>query len=214
MKQVAATAERAGILFIVSAPSGAGKTSLVKALLEQDAQLKVCVSHTTRPRRPTEADGVNYHFVDRAGFQTLIEQDEFLEHADVFGNFYGTARSSVADCFATGADVILEIDWQGAAQVRSRHPEAVSVFILPPSKATLRARLTARGEDANDVIENRLAEARTELEHHDQFDYLIVNDDFAIALSELQAIVAAERARRPIASQRLEGLLRDLLSAP
>jgi guanylate kinase len=214
MSQVAAKATHAGILFIVSAPSGAGKTSLVKALLEKDAQLKVCVSHTTRRRRPTETDGLNYHFVDRSDFQALIERDEFLEHADVFGNFYGTARSSVADCFGSGADVILEIDWQGAAQVRSRHPEAVSIFILPPSKATLRARLTARGEDASDVIENRLAQARTELEHHDEFDYLVVNDDFATALAELQAIVTAERARRPIASRRLGGLLRDLLSAP
>lgn len=214
MSDAQAQHEHGGILFIVSAPSGAGKTSLVKALLEADANLQVCVSHTTRPKRATERNGVNYHFVDREGFQALIDSNEFLEYADVFGNLYGTARSSVQTCFDSGADVILEIDWQGAAQIRSRHPEAVSIFILPPSKATLRSRLTKRGEDASDVIENRLAQARTELAHHDDFDYLVVNDDFGTALTELQAIITAERARRPMASARLSALLRDLLSAP
>lgn len=203
-----------GILFIVSAPSGAGKTSLVKALLEKDPALAVCVSHTTRPRRPTERDGVNYHFVETGQFRKLIDAGEFLEYADVFGNLYGTARSSVTHCFASGADVILEIDWQGAAQVREHHPEAVSIFILPPSKATLRARLQKRGEDASEVIENRLAQARTELAHHNDFDYLVVNDDFALALTQLQAIIQAERCRRPAAGKRLHDLLQDLLSAP
>jgi guanylate kinase len=203
-----------GILFIVSAPSGAGKTSLVRALLKQDPTLAVCVSHTTRPMRPTERNGINYHFVDTTTFRELIANGEFLEHADVFGNLYGTARSSVARCFDSGADVILEIDWQGAAQVRERHPDVVSVFILPPSLATLRARLHNRGEDASEVIENRLAEARTELAHHNDFDYLVVNDDFAAALNQLQAIVQAERCRRPAAGKRLQTLLEDLLSAP
>jgi len=203
-----------GILFIVSAPSGAGKTSLVKALLDQDPALAVCVSHTTRPMRATERDGINYHFVNTTDFRQLIADGEFLEHADVFGNLYGTARGSVDRCFASGADVILEIDWQGAAQVRERHPDAVSVFILPPSIATLRARLDKRGEDASEVIENRLAQARTELAHHGDFDYLVVNDDFSAALTQLQAIVRAERCRRPAAGKRLQTLLDGLLSAP
>ncbi len=201
-------------LFIVSAPSGAGKTSLVKALLEQEPTLAVCVSHTTRPRRPTERDGVNYHFVDRARFQAMIAADAFLEHADVFGNCYGTARDSVSSQLSTGSDVILEIDWQGAAQVRERWPGAVSIFILPPSRATLRERLTRRGEDAEEVMEARLKEARTEISHHGEFDYLVVNDDFEVALSELRAIVAAERCRHGRAAGRLKPLLEDLLSDP
>jgi guanylate kinase len=204
----------ARILFIVSAPSGAGKTSLVKALLERERALKVCVSHTTRPKRATETQGVNYHFVTPDTFRDQLADGEFLEHADVFGHLYGTARSSVEACFASGADVILEIDWQGAAQVRERYPDAVSIFILPPSKSTLRSRLKKRGEDADDVIEKRLAEARTEIAHHEEFDYLLVNDDFDITLGELAAIVHAERCRAKIAGKRLKHLITDLLSAP
>lgn len=203
-----------GILFIVSAPSGAGKTSLVKAMLARDEGLNVCVSHTTRPRRPTETDGVNYHFVDTERFQALIERGEFLEHADVFGNQYGTARTSVTACFASGRDVILEIDWQGAAQVRASHPQAVSIFILPPSLETLRTRLKSRGEDAAEVMEKRLAEARTEISHYQEFDYLVVNDDFNMALATFHAIITAERCRRENATKRLKSQIDDLLSAP
>jgi guanylate kinase len=203
-----------GILFIIAAPSGAGKTSLVKGLLARDSALKVSVSHTTRPRRLTEHDGVNYHFVDPARFQALVEQGEFLEHATVFGNHYGTARASVASCFASGMDVILEIDWQGAAQVRLSHPNAVSIFILPPSLETLRARLKSRGEDPAEVMEKRLAQARTEISHHRDFDYLIVNDNFDTALDELHAIIRAERCRRENAIKRLKSLVDSLLSQP
>jgi guanylate kinase len=202
---------RQGILFIVSAPSGAGKTSLVKALLDLDHRLGVSVSHTTRPRRATETDGVNYHFVARERFQAMVEADAFLEHAEVFGNAYGTATASVEQTFATGVDVILEIDWQGAAQVRARRPDAVSIFILPPSRAALRSRLLRRGEDSADVMERRLTEARNEISHCGDFDYLMVNDDFDDALRQLQAIVTAERCRRRVAQPALEGLLEDLL---
>jgi len=213
MNETADTPE-ARIVFIVSAPSGAGKTSLIKALLERESALKVCVSHTTRPKRATETQGVNYHFVTPDVFREQLAEGEFLEHADVFGHLYGTARSSVAACFASGADVILEIDWQGAAQVREHYPDAVSIFILPPSKSTLRSRLKKRGEDADDVIEKRLAEARKEIAHHDEFDYLVVNDDFDNALGELSAIIHAERCRAEIAGKSLEHLLSDLLSGP
>jgi len=214
MSPTAADRAAEGIVFIISAPSGAGKTSLVKALLERDSTLKVSVSHTTRPRRSKEVNGVNYHFVAAEEFRALIERGEFLEHADVFGNQYGTARSSVASCFATGSDVILEIDWQGAAQVRVSHPDAISIFILPPSKETLRIRLTSRGEDARDVMEKRLAEARTEISHHQAFNYLVVNDEFDTALKELEAIICAERCRHKNAIKRLKPLVDDLLSAP
>jgi len=205
---------REGILFIVSAPSGAGKTSLVKALLDRDDQLGVSVSHTTRPKRATESDGVNYHFVARGDFQAMVDSGAFLEHAEGFGNGYGTATASVEEKFATGIDVILEIDWQGAAQVRARRPEAVSVFILPPSRAALRSRLIHRGEDAADVMERRLTEARNEISHCGDFDYLVVNDDFGAAVSQLQAIVSAERCRRRVAQPALEGLIEDLLKGP
>ncbi len=201
-----------GVLLIVSAPSGAGKTSLVAALLDQDPKLRVSVSHTTRPRRPAETDGVNYHFVSEARFDQLAAADGFLEHARVFGNAYGTTRQTVAEHFAADCDVILEIDWQGATQVRSSHPDAVSIFILPPSIEVLRERLQQRGQDAPDVVEKRLAEARRELEHATEFDYLVVNDNFAMALAELQAIVEAERCRTRHASQSVKQLLDSLLS--
>lgn len=203
-----------GILFIIAAPSGAGKTSLVKALLTRDSALKVSVSHTTRPRRSTESDGVNYHFVGTEAFEALVAKGEFLEHADVFGNQYGTARTSVAACFASGMDVILEIDWQGAAQVRTSYPEAISIFILPPSLETLRARLKNRGEDPAEVMEQRLAQARTEISHHREFDYLIVNDEFDTALNQLHAIITAERCHQKNAIKRLKPLVDGLLSQP
>jgi len=203
-----------GMLLIVSAPSGAGKTSLVAALLEQDPRLVVSVSHTTRPRRPRERDGVNYHFVDAARFAAMVDAGEFLEHAEVFGNRYGTAASAVDAERGSGHDVILEIDFQGAAQVRERYPDAVSIFILPPSTAALANRLTGRGEDEDTVIRQRLDKARWEMSHYRDYDYLVVNDDFDVALADLLGIVRAERLKRTRQEAGLESLLRDLLEEP
>ncbi|MFW6092342.1 MAG: guanylate kinase [Pseudomonadota bacterium] len=198
-----------GMLLIVSAPSGAGKTSLVAALLEADPRLVVSVSHTTRPRRPREQDGVNYHFVSAERFGAMVESGEFLEHAEVFGNRYGTSSAAVDAERARGRDVILEIDFQGAAQIRSRYPEAVSIFILPPSAQALRNRLTERGEDDETVIRQRLDKARWEMSHYRDYDYLVVNDDFGDALRELACIVSAERLRL----RRQEALLGALLGS-
>lgn len=193
-----------GMLFIVSAPSGAGKSSLLKALLEQDTNLIVSVSHTTRPPRPGEVDGVHYYFVDHQEFTRLIADGAFLEHAQVFDNRYGTAASSVRTQLRKGRDVVLEIDWQGANQVRDRFPDHTSVFILPPSVEALRERLTARAQDSSAVIEQRMSEASAELAHFDEYDYVVINDNFGVALEELQIIVraarlktAAQQRRRP-----------------
>lgn len=201
-----------GILFIVSAPSGAGKTSLVAALLDADPSLTLSISHTTRPRRPKETAGVNYHFVDKAAFEKMIDDGAFIEHAEVFGNYYGTSRAAVAQPLTRGADVLLEIDWQGAALVREGQPEAVSIFIVPPSQAALRERLQGRAQDDPEVIESRLAEARTDMQHHAEFDYLVVNDDFNQALKELQAIVLAERCRESHRARRSHDLMDALLA--
>jgi len=201
-----------GILFIVSAPSGAGKTSLVSALLKADGRLTVSISHTTRPRRPREVDGEDYHFVDRATFERMIAQDAFIEHAEVFGNHYGTSRDSVAQALATGSDVVLEIDWQGAALMRRVLPEVVGIFIVPPSQQALRQRLQERAQDDPAVIESRLAAARSEMQHHHEFDYLVINDDFDTALGELEAIVTAERCREARRSSRNRALLSALLA--
>jgi len=202
----------AGSLFIVSAPSGAGKTSLVNALLESDPQLIVSVSHTTRPRRPKEIAGVNYHFTDRDHFETMIADDAFLEYAEVFHNYYGTSRESLEAAMATGSDVVLEIDWQGAALIRQSLPETVSIFIVPPSQEALRDRLLQRAQDDAAVIESRLAEAVGEMQHHDEFDYLVINDQFDVALEELKAIVLAARCRAPHRSDRNRQLLQALLA--
>lgn len=182
-----------GALFVISAPSGAGKTSLVRAVLERDPTLCVSISHTTRPRRSQEVDGVNYHFTDRPGFEAMLERDAFLEHADVFGNYYGTSSAWVDEQLHAGRDVILEIDWQGAAQVRRQRPLARSIFILPPSVAVLEQRLRKRGQDDDAVIARRLAAAREEMSHHVEFDYLVINDDFEQATMDLLAIFRAER---------------------
>ncbi len=205
---------RSGILFIVSAPSGAGKTSLVHALLASDDKLSVSVSHTTRPRRPSEVAGVNYHFIQRRTFTDMIAANAFLEHAEVFSNFYGTSRQAVQTELATGKDVILEIDWQGAALVRQTRPDAASIFIVPPSQAALRARLQTRAQDDPDVIESRLAEARGEMAHFHEFDYLVINDDFGTALLELSAIVLAERCRQSHSAGLNQRLLDELLTDP
>lgn len=201
-----------GTLYVFSAPSGAGKTSLVKALVESTEQIRVSVSHTTRPMREGEVDGVDYHFTDVATFKQMIADDAFLEHADVFGNFYGTSRSAILDRIAVGEDVILEIDWQGAQQVKQQIPEAVLVFILPPSRAELESRLRGRGTDADEVIQRRLAEAVTEMSHQGEFDYSLVNDDFASALEELRAIVIARRLRVEVQAIRLKAMLAELLA--
>lgn len=200
-----------GMLVIVSAPSGAGKTSLVAALLTRDPNVAVSISHTTRKRRPRERDGVNYHFVDQERFAAMVAAHEFLEHAQVFGNCYGTSAAAVESERRSGRDVILEIDFQGATQVRERYPDAVSVFVLPPSTAVLESRLTSRGEDDEGVIRTRLAKARWEMSHYRDYDYLIVNDDFEAAVEELAAVVHSERLRLPRQQARLESLLSDLL---
>ncbi|MEJ2508125.1 MAG: guanylate kinase [Gammaproteobacteria bacterium] len=206
------SASAQGSLYIVSAPSGAGKTSLVKALVESTEDVRVSVSHTTRAPRPGEQDGVHYHFVDRETFQAMAAEGGFLEHAEVFGNFYGTSRAGVEALMEQGVDVILEIDWQGAAQIRRVMPEAVSVFILPPSRAELQSRLRGRGQDSEEVIARRLGEAQAEMAHHGEFDYLVVNDDFDQALAELRAVFIARRLRREAQIPRLAGLLADLLA--
>lgn len=183
-------------MFIISAPSGAGKTSLVAAMLKSDPQLQVSVSHTTRASRPGEQDGVNYHFVDRARFEGMIAEGGFLEHAEVFGNYYGTSQQWVDDTLASGRDVILEIDWQGAAQVRHLRPDALSIFILPPSREALQSRLTGRGQDAPEVIARRLQEASEECSHCHEFDYIVVNDVFDQALADLLSVVRVSRLRQ------------------
>ncbi|MBW7472298.1 guanylate kinase [Marinobacter sp. M216] len=199
-----------GTLYVVSAPSGAGKTSLVAAMLRNDEKLCVSVSHTTRPMREGEQDGVNYHFVSREAFEAMIGRGDFLEHADVFGNYYGTSHIWVRDTLAQGRDVILEIDWQGAEQVRRLMPECVSIFIVPPSSDVLRERLTGRGTDAPEVVERRLAEAAEECRHALEFDYLVVNDQFAVALADLLAVVRSQRLRMSVQQERHGELLAGL----
>ncbi|VXC99551.1 guanylate kinase [Pseudomonas sp. 9Ag] len=201
-----------GTLYIVSAPSGAGKTSLVKALLDAQPQVRVSVSHTTRPMRPGEVDGVNYHFVSREEFLERLEHDEFLEHAEVFGNLYGTSQRWLEQTLSEGFDLILEIDWQGAQQVRCLMPQAKSIFILPPTQEALRQRLTNRGQDSDDVIEKRMREAVSEMTHYVEYDYLVINDDFAHALIDLQAIFRANQLLQTAQQQRFEALLGQLLA--
>jgi len=178
-----------GRLFVVAAPSGAGKTSLVKALLEREPQLALSISHTTRAPRPTEQDGREYHFVDKATFEAMKDAGQFLEWAPVFDNFYGTSRGQLDDHRAAGRDVVLEIDWQGARQVRKACPECESIFILPPSRDALRHRLQARRTDSLEVIERRLRDAVDDMSHYEEFDAVVVNADFEDAVADLQRIV-------------------------
>jgi guanylate kinase len=203
----------AGTLFVVAAPSGAGKSSLVAALLDTDAQIALSVSHTTRLPRPHEVDGRHYHFVGRDEFERDVDAGIFLEHAEVHGNLYGTSRALVEAHLARGQDVLLEIDWQGAAQVRESMGECVSVFILPPSRAELERRLRGRASDSEEVIERRLHNSRSEIAHACEFDYIMVNDVFADALKDLQAIVGAVRQRSAIQLQRHAHLIAELLAA-
>jgi guanylate kinase len=182
-----------GLLFIVTAPSGAGKSSLVNAVLADDPALALSISYTTRAPRPGETNGREYHFVDRAAFQRMLDAGEFLESAEVHGNFYATSQKQIAAERATGRDVVLEIDWQGAEQVRRIFPEAIGVFILPPSSAELERRLRARGKDSDAVIRRRLAAAETEMSHAGEFDYVIINNEFEEARRDLAAVVRASR---------------------
>lgn len=201
-----------GNLYTISAPSGAGKTSLVKALLAELEGLQVSISHTTRNMRPGEQQGVHYHFVSRAEFENMLREDAFLEHADVFGNYYGTSQRWVEETLAKGLDVILEIDWQGAAQVRHLLPETTAIFVLPPSRETLHARLTGRGQDDASVIQKRLDGAVQEMTHFAEADYLIINDDFDQALAELKSIIISQRLRLSRQQFRHDTLLQELLS--
>ena len=182
-----------GTLYIVSAASGAGKTSLLRALMERDDRLCFSVSHTTRQPRPGERDGHDYYFVDDAGFQALVEADAFVEHARVFDRRYGTSRAAIEEDLAAGRDVLVEIDWQGARQIRERMPGCVSIFVLPPSRAALEERLRGRGGDSDDVIESRMAAAVSEMSHCREYDYIVWNDDFAVALADLEAVIRARR---------------------
>lgn len=201
-----------GTLFTVSAPSGAGKTSLLAELVNRLPDIRVSISHTTRAMRPGERNGIDYHFVTEPEFIAMLERAEFLEHARVFGNLYGTSQHWVEEQLNSGTDVVLEIDWQGAIQVRRLLPDCVRVFILPPSIDTLMTRLTSRRQDQPEVIQQRLAQAREEISHYVEADYLIVNDQFDTALDELLAVVKSQRLTLAAQERRFQALLRSLLS--
>ena len=201
-----------GTLYTISAPSGAGKTSLVAELLKRTPRLGVSVSHTTRPMRPGEVNGVNYHFVSHAEFEKMLESSAFLEHAQVFDNFYGTSQQWVESQLAAGEDVILEIDWQGAQQVRRLMPDTVAIFIMPPSKEALNERLTGRGQDDSAVIQRRMDAAVAEMSHYVESDFVVINDGFNTALADLEAIVRSHRLSLANQQLRHQALLSALLS--
>ncbi|WP_339719652.1 guanylate kinase [uncultured Paraglaciecola sp.] len=209
-----------GNLFILAAPSGAGKSSLIKALLEKHTAtdehnnaMQVSVSHTTRAPRPGEIDGVHYHFVDHAEFESLIEQQAFFEHAEVFGNYYGTSKIVIEQTLRQGIDVFLDIDWQGARQVKAQIPDTATIFVAPPSKQELKRRLTERGQDSAEIIEQRMTKAVSEISHYHEFDFVVVNDNFSAALSELDAIVTTRRLRKEKQIIRHQQLFDNLLGS-
>ena len=209
-----------GNLFILAAPSGAGKSSLIKALLEKhpstDAHnnaMQVSISHTTREPRPGEVNGVHYHFVDRTEFEALIEEGAFFEHAEVFGNYYGTSKVVIEQTLRQGIDVFLDIDWQGARQVKAQIPDTATIFVAPPSKEELKRRLTERGQDSAEIIEQRMTKAVSEISHYHEFDFVVVNDNFTAALSELDAIVTTRRLRKEKQIIRHQKLFDNLLGS-
>ena len=196
---------------MVSAPSGGGKTSLVSALLESDEKVRLSVSHTTRPPRPGEQDGVHYHFVSEDEFLAIVENDAFLEHAEVFGHRYGTGKEAVERQLASGYDVLLDIDWQGARQIRDNYPSCRTIFIVPPSMEELRRRLTGRGQDSEETIERRMREARAEISHWNEFDFVIVNDRFDEALADLRSIIRSSKPQKDEENSRRRKILAELL---
>ena len=200
-----------GNLYIIWSPSGGGKTSLVTALAARDSNVCRSVSHTTRAARAGEIDGREYHFVDRATFQGMTGSGDFLEHAEVYGNYYGTSERWISDALAAGRDIFLTIDWQGGVQVRHRFPGLIGIYVLPPSLAVLEQRLKARGQDSNEVVARRLAAARDDLSHLIEFDYVIINDQFETAVAELAAIVRAQRLKREAQMKRHESLIENLM---
>jgi len=203
-----------GNLFILSAPSGAGKSSLLNALLKQpsEREMQVSVSHTTRQTRPGEVNGQHYHFVSIEQFKAQIEQNHFYEWAEVFGNYYGTSEVAIDEQLAKGIDVFLDIDWQGAQQVRNKKPDVTTIFICPPSTQELESRLQGRGQDSEEVIRGRMAEAKAECSHYDEFDYIIINDDFDQALLDLSTIVNNQRLKQSQQAQKHQLLFKDLLA--
>ncbi|HGJ5858766.1 MAG TPA: guanylate kinase [Arsenophonus nasoniae] len=203
-----------GTLYIVSAPSGAGKSSLIQALLKTQPlyDTQVSISHTTRAIRPGEKNGEHYYFITESKFQQMIEHNDFLEYACVFGNYYGTSRVVIEEIINSGVDVFLDIDWQGAQQIRQKMPSARTIFILPPSKNELLRRLRGRGQDSEETINQRMAQAVAEIKHYNEYDYIIVNDDFNTALGDLQSIIRSERLRLERQIQRHNTLINKLLA--
>ena len=204
-------AQTRGNLFILSAPSGAGKSSLIGALLKKHSDMKVSVSHTTRSPRPGEENGVHYHFVSVDEFKALIEKNDFFEWAQVFDNYYGTSKQAIESQLAAGIDVFLDIDWQGAQQIRKLVDDVETIFILPPSKEELESRLNNRGQDSAEVIAGRMAKAQSETSHYNEYDYVVVNDDFDTALAEIETIVMAKRLSLQSQAVRHQALLENLL---
>ena len=204
-------AQTRGNLFILSAPSGAGKSSLISALLEKHNDMKVSVSHTTRSPRPGEENGVHYHFVSVDEFKALIEKNDFFEWAQVFDNYYGTSKQAIESQLEAGIDVFLDIDWQGAQQIRKLVDDVETIFILPPSKEELESRLNNRGQDSAEVIAGRMAKAQSETSHYNEYDYVVVNDDFDTALTEIETIVMAKRLSLKSQTVRHQALLENLL---
>lgn len=204
-----------GNLFIVAAPSGAGKSTLIKEILRKSStkqSMQLSVSHTTRKPRKGEQNGVEYYFVDHAEFENMIKQDAFYEHAEVFGNYYGTSKAAISDKLQLGVDVFLDIDWQGARQVKKQNPDVISIFVLPPSVEALKSRLVGRGLDSEEVIAKRMAAAQSEISHANEFDYVIVNDDLEQAHKEFEAIISAQRVRLRNQQLRHDSLFASLLA--